>query len=249
MQAVAELGQVDALALAQLGMSEAGQVADHELARVGSEQDVDAVDAHDTERRLANRLEHGLRVERLADALVERRERPRLLVVQALGLQVERPLDREAELAADGLEEQQLGGVERLAGKRRHVQHSAARALEHERHASVRGRLLQSLGDHRHARALLGVARLAAVAGGVHLAAQALAEPLALDERQVLGREPPVRRQPQPASGVVPQQHPRRAQAEAVKQALERRIEDCVDVFLAVMAGGEIGEDRELALA
>ena len=208
-----------------------------------------AVDAHHAERRLADRLEHGLRVERLADALVERRERPRLLVVEPLGLQVLSALDREAELAAHRLEERELGGVEGGAGQRRHVQHAAARALERERHAGVRGRLLQALADHRHARALERVAGLPAAARGVHLAAQAFAEALALDESEVLRRDAPVRREPQPPARLVPQQHPGRPQAEACQQPLEGRIEDLLDVLLAVVAGRQVGQDGELALA
>ena len=86
--------------------------ATRERARVGAEQDVDAVHAQDLERRAAHRREHGLGVERLADALVEGGQGAGLLVVEPLGLEVARALDGEAELAADGLEEAQLVVVE-----------------------------------------------------------------------------------------------------------------------------------------
>ena len=56
----------------------------------------------------AHRREHGLGVERPADALVEGGEGAGLLVVEPLGLEVPGALDGEAELAAHRLEEAQL---------------------------------------------------------------------------------------------------------------------------------------------
>jgi hypothetical protein len=91
--------------------------------------------------------------------------------------------------------------------------------------------------------------RLAAAARGVHLAAQALAEALALHEGQVLGREAAGGREPQPPSRLVPQQHPGRAEAQAGQQPLEGRVEDVVDIFLLVVSGRQVGQYGELALA
>ena len=101
-----------------------------ELLRVGAQQDVDAVDAQDLARGAAHRLQDGLEVQRPADGLVDRGQGPRLLVAEALGLEVPRPLHRQADLAAEGLEEAQLGLVGGTApgGKEnRHVQRAGPR--------------------------------------------------------------------------------------------------------------------------
>ena len=160
------------------GWGNPARVGDREGARVGAEQDVDAVHVQEVERGPAHRREDGLGVERLADSLVEGGESAGLLG-ELLGLEVARTLDGEAEMAADGLEEAQLRFVERRAGQRGDVEHAAARPVEGQRHAGVGHRLLQALRDRRHARAIDRVAGHLTVARREDLTAQALTEPLA----------------------------------------------------------------------
>ena len=249
MQARSELGQVEHLALAQLRVGEPGQVGDGELPRVGAEQDVHAVHAQDLEGGAADRPQHRLGVERLADALVEGGEGAGLLVVEPLRLQVPGALDGDAELAAHRLEEAQLGVLERRAGSGRHVQDAAARPVERERHAGVGHGLLETGGDHRHARALGGVAGLGSVARGEDLPAEALAEAPRPREVEVRGRDAAVGGETELAVLLVLEEDPGGGEAEAAQQRVERRVEDDLDVLLAVDARRDGRENGELPLA
>ena len=248
-QAVAHHGEVEHLPLAQLRVGQTGQVRDVELARVRAEQDVDAVHAQDLERRPSHRGQHGLGVERLADALVEGGEGAGLLVVEPLGLEVARALDREAELAADGLEEAQLGFVEGRAGRGGHVEDAPARPVEDERHAGVRHRLLEPLGDRRHARAVGGVAGLHPVARGEDLPAEALAEAPRPGGLEVGERDSTVGGEAQLRGLLLLEEDPGGLESEALQDGLEGGVQDGLHVLLAVEALRDLGEYGELALA
>ena len=245
-----ERGEVEHLPLAQLRVGEPGQVGDGELARVRAEQDVDAVHVQDLERGASHRREHGLGVERLADALVEGGERAGLLVVEPLGLEVPRALDGEAELAAHRLEEAQLRVVERRAGRAATLRTPAARPVEGERHAGVGHRLVEARGDHRHARAVDGVAGLQPVARGEDLPAEALAEAPRPRRLEVGGRDARGGRRGAASRPSRPRGRPRRSsRPRPVKTGVEGGVEDDLDVLLAVEARRDVGEYGELALA
>jgi hypothetical protein len=155
-------------------------------------------------------------------------ERAGLLVVEPFGLEVARALDLEAELAADGLEEAQLGFVEGRAGRGGHVEDAPARPVEDERHAGVRHRLFEARGDHRHARAIGGVAGLQPVARGEDLPAEALAEAPCPGGLEVGERDSTVgaRRSVWPSRL---QEHPRRP---GKPEVASRSSQDGLDVLL-----------------
>ena len=249
MQAVAHLRQIEHLPACELRVRQPCQVCHAEPLGARAEQDVDAVHVDDVEGRAADGSQHGLRVERLADALVEGRQRSRLLVVEALGLEMARALDRDADLAAHRLEEAELGIVEALAGQGGHVEDSAARPVEGERNARVRHRLLESIGDRRHAGALAAVQRLPALASGEHPSAEALPEPPGAREPEVLTRDAAGGCQAQALVLLVLEEDPGGLQTEAVEQSVERAVEDGLDVLLTVEPVRDVGQHRQLPLA
>jgi hypothetical protein len=113
----------------------------------------------------------------------------------------------------------------------------------------VGDRLFEGGADHRHARAVGPVEGLRAAAGLEHLAAEALAEAALADEAEVLGRDAAVGGEAQALVLLVVQEDPGRGQAEARDQLVEGRLEDGLDVLLAVQAGRDGREHGQLALA
>jgi hypothetical protein len=172
----------------------------------------------------------------------------RSLVVEPLRLQVPGALDGQADLAADRLEEAQLGVLERLAGPGRDVEDAAALPVEGEGHARVGDGLLEPPGDHRHPRTLGGVSSLHSVARGEDLAAEALPEAPRLCDVDVGGREPAVGGEAQPPVFLVLEEHPGGVEAETGHEGVEGRVEDDLDVLLPVEARGDVREDGELPL-
>ncbi len=242
-------GEIEDLSALQLRVGQTRQVGDAQSVRIRAEQDVHAIHAQDLERGAAHGLEHRLRVERLAaDALVERRQRACLLVVETLGLQVPGSLDRHADLATDRLQEAQLGLVEGAARRGRHVQDAAARAVEGERHAGVGDRRRDAGDDRRHARTVGPVEGLAGLAAVEDAAAQALADAAGPELVQVRGRDAAVRREAQALVLVVLQEDPGGVERQTVEDGVEGTVQDGLHVLLAVQAQGDVGQDRELAL-
>jgi hypothetical protein len=244
----AEGDEIERLLLAQRGVAQPREVGHRHVARVGAEQDVDAVGTHHLERRAADRGQDRLGVERAADRLVDAGERTRLLVAQALEVERVRALDREAQLVAERVEKAQLvlGELQpRTAGD---VEDTAARALEAQRDAGVGEGRREALHDVGHARALAGVAGLHPVAGREHLGAQALTEAALLHLAEIALRKTALRRETQLLLALVAEEDPRRPDLEPLQDLAERQVQDLLDVAQPVRLGADGREDRQLSV-
>ena len=248
LQARPERDEVEDLALAQLGMGEPREMGNRELPGVGAQEDLHAVGGEHLERRLADAAEDRVGVQHLSDALVQGGERPRLLVVQALGVEVPRALDREADLAPHGLEEAKLVLAEAAARTGGHVQHSPARSVEGEGDAGVGDGPLRAVDDGGHSRTLCRVARLQGMGGREDLGTEAAAEAVRLDLPQVDGRDAAVGREAELPVVVVAEEHPPGRQAEAVQDLVECDLQHSLDGVLAVDSRSHSRQDEELSL-
>ena len=176
---------------------------------------------------------------------------PRLRVLQVLEgaplrLAVTGGFDAQGDLMADRLQEEEVLVVEPLARARPHVEHAAAPPLELQGDAGVGHRSREALEEVRHARALGRVVGLHPPARLEDLLTEAGLQALPRDLLQVAWRKPAGRGQVELAIGLVAQEDPAGAQAQAGQEIVEGGLEQAGDVGSPVQMRGDVGQDGDL---